>query len=52
VRLQTMVAERAAWRDRLEQIKRMHGWLCEVDAMLEKDVARPPTEPVSNESVG
>jgi Transposase IS66 family len=51
-RLQAIVAERAAWTEQLTQVKRMYGWLCEVEAILAKEAARPPAEPVSNESVG
>lgn len=52
IRLHAIVAERAAWRDQLEQVKRMYGWLCEVEAILAKEVARTHAEPVSNERVG
>lgn len=46
-----MVAERVAWRDHLAQVKRMDGWLCEVEAILAKEVARTLAEPVSKERV-
>ena len=52
VRLQAIVAERAAWREQLAQIKRLYGWLCEVEAILAKEAARIPAEPVNNETVG
>ena len=52
VRLLAIVAERVAWRDQLEQVKRMSGWLCEIEAILAKEVAGTPAEPVSNECVG
>jgi len=51
-RLQAIVAERAMWRDQLERVKRLSGWLCEVEAILAKEAARTLAEPVSNESVG
>lgn len=47
-----IVAERVAWRDQLEQVKRMYSWLCEVEAILAKEAACTHAEPVSNESVG
>lgn len=34
-RLQTIVAERAAWADQLAQVKRLHGWLLEVEHLLD-----------------
>jgi hypothetical protein len=50
-RLQTIVAERAAWVDQLAQVKRLHGWLLEVEHLLE---ASPRQEGgvVSNATVG
>jgi hypothetical protein len=33
-RLQTIVAERATWADQLAQVKRLHGWLLEVEHLL------------------
>ena len=51
-RLQAIVAERAAWRDQLEQVKRLYGWLCEVEAILAKESAYTKAAPVSNETVG
>jgi Transposase IS66 family len=51
-RLQAIVTERAAWAEHLRQVKRMYGWLCEVEAILVKEAARTLAEPVSNESVG
>jgi hypothetical protein len=47
-----MVAERAAWRGHLEQVTRMDGWLCEVDAILANEAARALAEPVRNERMG
>jgi len=45
------VAERAAWADQLAQVKRLHGWLLEVEHLLE---ASPIQEGVvvSNATVG
>lgn len=51
-RLQTIVAERATWTERLRQVKRMYSWLCEVEAILAKESAGTPADPVSNETVG
>ena len=51
-RLQAIVAERAAWRDQLEQVQRLYGWLCEVEAILAKESACTQAAPMSNETVG
>jgi hypothetical protein len=51
-RLLAIVAERVAWRDQLEQVKRMYGWLCEVEAILAKEAVDTPAEAVSNEIIG
>jgi hypothetical protein len=50
-RLQTIVSERAAWADQLAQIKRLHGWLLEVEHLLDKSLV-PKGEAVSNLVVG
>jgi hypothetical protein len=50
-RLQTSVAERAAWTDQLAQIKRLHGWLLEVEHLLDESLV-PKGEGVSNVTVG
>lgn len=50
-RLQAIVAERAAWSEQVAQIKRMHGWLLEVEHVLDESLAQPG-EVVSNASVG
>src|SRR5260370_4853790 len=50
-RLQTIVAERAAWTDQLAQIKRLHGWLLEVEHLLDESLV-PAGEVVSNVTVG
>jgi hypothetical protein len=50
-RLQTIVAERAAWTDQLAQIKRLHGWLLEVEHLLDESQV-PEGEGVSNVTVG
>jgi hypothetical protein len=50
-RLQTIVAERAAWADQLAQVKRLHGWLLEVEHLLDESLV-PKGEVVSNLMVG
>ena len=50
-RLQTIVAERAAWSKQLTQLKRMHGWVVEVEHLLDESLAQPG-EVVSNATVG
>jgi len=49
--LQTIVAERAAWANQLAQVKRMHGWVVEVEHLLDGSWAQPGEE-VSNVMVG
>jgi hypothetical protein len=46
------VAERAAWTKQLAQIKRMHGWLLEVEHILDTSLVQAAGEKVSNETVG
>jgi hypothetical protein len=50
-RLQTIVAERAAWTSQVTQIQRMHGWVLEVEHLLDESLAQPG-EVVSNATVG
>ena len=50
-RLQTIVAERTAWAEQLAQIKRLHGWLLEVEHLLDESLV-PEGEVVSNVAVG
>lgn len=50
-RLQAIVAERTAWSIQLAQIKRMHGWLLEVEAILDASLAQPG-KAGSNATVG
>ena len=50
-RLQTIVAERTAWASHLAQVKRMHGWVVEVEHLLDGSWAQPE-EVVSNATVG
>ena len=50
-RMQTIVAERAAWASSLMQVKRMHGWVLEVEHLLDGSWAQPGEE-VSNATVG
>jgi hypothetical protein len=49
-RLQTILAERAAWASPLMQVKRMHGWVLEADHLLDGSWAEPG-EVVSNATV-
>ena len=49
-RLQTILAERAAWACQLMQVKRMHGWVVEVEHLLDGNWAQPG-EVVSNATV-
>jgi Transposase IS66 family len=50
-RLQTIVAERTAWTEQLAQIKRLYGWLLEVEHLLDESLV-PEGEVVSNAMVG
>ena len=50
-RLRTIVAERAAWAEQLAQVKRLHGWLLEVEHLLDESLM-PAGEVVSNVTVG
>jgi hypothetical protein len=50
-RLQTIVAERVVWADQLAQIKRLHGWLLEVEHLLDASPAQEAAG-VSNATVG
>ncbi len=50
-RLQTIVAERAAWTESLAQVKRLHTWLLEVEHLLDESLV-PKGEVVSNVTVG
>jgi len=50
-RLQAIVAERVAWTEQLAQIKRLHGWLLEVEHLLDGSLV-PGGEVVSNVTVG
>jgi hypothetical protein len=50
-RLQTIVAERAAWASQLMQVKHMHSWVLEVEHLLDSSWAQPG-EVVSNATVG
>jgi hypothetical protein len=47
---QPIVAERAAWTSQLIQIQRMHGWVLEVEHILDESLAEPG-EVVSNATV-
>jgi hypothetical protein len=50
-RLQAIVAERATWADHLAQVKRLHGWLLEVEHLLDRSKASEG-EVVNNVTVG
>jgi hypothetical protein len=50
-RLQSIVAERIAWAEPLAQVKRLHGWLLEVEHLLDASRASEG-EVVSNVTVG
>src|SRR6266702_1088477 len=50
-RLQAIVAERMAWAEPLAQVKRLHGWLLEVEHLLDRCLL-PEGEVVSNLTVG
>jgi hypothetical protein len=50
-RLQSIVAERASWADQLAQVKRMHGWLLEVEHLLDASPGQAGAV-VSNATVG
>lgn len=50
-RLQTIVAERVVWADQMEQVKRLHGWLLEVEHLLDGSLVQGEAE-VSNATVG
>jgi Transposase IS66 family len=49
-RLKVIVAERAAWASQLTQVKRMHGWVLDVEHLLDGSPAQPG-EVVSNATV-
>ena len=40
-RLQTIVAERTAWASLLAQVKRMHGWVVDIEHILDGSWAQP-----------
>jgi transposase IS66 family protein len=50
-RLQAIVAERADWAEQLAQVKRLHGWLLEVEHLLDRSKASEG-EVVNNVTVG
>jgi hypothetical protein len=50
-RLQTIVAERTAWTEPVTQVKRLHGWVLEVEHLLDASLV-PKGEVVSNVTVG
>jgi hypothetical protein len=50
-RLQAIVAERASWAEPVAQVKRLHGWLLEVEHLLDANWAAEG-EVVSNVTVG
>jgi hypothetical protein len=50
-RLQAIVAERATWAEPLAQVKRLHGWLLEVEHLLDRSPATEG-EVLNNVTVG
>jgi hypothetical protein len=50
-RLQAIVAERVAWAGLLAQVKRLHGWLLEVEHLLDRSLGAEG-EVVNNVTVG
>ncbi len=50
-RLKTIVAERAAWASQFVQVTCMHGWVVDVEHILDGSWAQPG-EVVSNAAVG
>ncbi len=50
-RLKTIVAERAAWASQLAQVTRMHGWVLDVEHLLDESLAQSG-DVVSNATVG
>lgn len=49
-RLQVIVAERAIWAESLAQVKRLHGWLLEIEHVLDRSL-EAQGEVVNNETV-
>ena len=50
-RLQSIVAERVSWADQLGQVKRLHGWLLEVEHLLDRSLGAAG-EVLNNVTVG
>jgi hypothetical protein len=50
-RLQVIVAERAIWAEQLAQVKRLHGWLLEIEHLLDRSL-EAEGEVVNNVTVG
>lgn len=50
-RLQSIVAERTAWTEPVAQVKRLHGWVLDVEHLLDASLV-PKGEVVSNVTVG
>jgi Transposase IS66 family len=50
-RLQAIVAERTLWAEALAQVKRLHGWLLEVEHLLDRSL-QVEGEVVNNVTVG
>jgi Transposase IS66 family len=50
-RLQAIVAERTRWAEALAQVKRLHGWLLEVEQLLDRSL-QVEGEVVNNVTVG
>ncbi len=46
------MAERTAWASQIAQVKRMHGWVLEVEHILDGSLAQEAGEVVSKKTVG
>ncbi len=51
-RLQAIVVERTTWASQLAQIKRLHGWVLEVEHILDGSLMQQAGEMVSRKTVG
>jgi hypothetical protein len=51
-RVQASGAQRAVWTEPLVQVTRLHGWLLEVEPLLDTSLVQATGERVSHETVG